>query len=301
MILKEVSARKIKTCTGKYTIEATVNKKYKASVPLGTSTGKNEIRPFPRQGIDFCIEYINKSKSLAGLHFDKFDDLKQLEEEHKMIIGNSMLAIEFAILKAMSNNEIFRLLNSHADMMPIPLGNAIGGGAHFKGNAADFQEFLLVPESKSFSENAFANEYIHRQIGRKYPNAKKTIEGAYALGFNNIRALDILKKINEKTSRELGFNIGIGIDVAPSSFYKNGSYNYKSYSYNENKKRLNKTEQIKFINKISKDYELKYVEDPLQENGMHEHQEIESSNRKNKCCHNKAKPNRLFGKDGGIS
>lgn len=265
MIIKEVKARKIKTSNGRDTIEVVINKKYIASAPLGTSTGKNEVATFNKQGVDFCVRKINAMKDFIGLKIDKFDDLKQIESNAGMLGGNSVIAIEYAILKAMSDNEIYSLLNAHVDKMPMPLGNVIGGGAHFKGNAADFQEFLLMPKSNKFSDNAFANEYVYRQVGQSYPIAKKTIEGAYALNLNNIRIIEILKKIIERASKELGFEIGIGIDIAASSFFRNSRYNYSNQSYSAQDKSLNKKEQIAFINEIVEKYGIEYVEDPMQE------------------------------------
>ena len=266
MIVKEVNARKIKTSNNKDTIQVAINKTYVASAPLGTSTGKHEVRPFPREGIDFCVKYINNLKELIGMEFNKFEDLEFVEKYFKVVGGNSVLALQYALLKAMSDNEVFRFLNPNADKMPMPLGNVIGGGAHFKGNAPDFQEFLLMPNAKSFSENAFANEYAHRQIGRMYPKAKKDLEGAYALDFNNIRTLELLKRVLKKSEKELGFDIGIGIDVAATSFFRNGKYNYKNYSYLDSRKKLSRKEQIEFVNKLIADNNITYVEDPLHEN-----------------------------------
>ena len=128
MIIKEVKAEKIKTSTGKDTIQVTINKKYTASAPLGTSTGKHEVKPFPAKGVDFCAKYINNLKELRGMSFENFNDLNHVEKYSDILNGNSVLALQFAILKAMSNNEVHKFLNPNADKMPVPLGNVIGGG-----------------------------------------------------------------------------------------------------------------------------------------------------------------------------
>ena len=276
MIIKEVKARKIKTSNGNDTIEITINKKYTASSPLGTSTGEHEVEPFHKKGVDFCIKAINNSKELLGSSFDGFEELNIIEKHFKHLGGNSVLALQYAILRAMADNEVWKFLNPNADKMPIPLGNVIGGGAHFNGKAADFQEYLLVPKAGNFADNAFANSYIHKQVGREYPNAKKTMEGAYGLNFNNVRVLDFLKKIIIKTEKELGFKIGIGIDVAASSFFKNNKYNYKNHSYFASKKSLTKKEQIEFINKLAAEHDIEYLEDPLHENDFNGFKEIKA-------------------------
>ena len=277
MIIKEVLAKKIATSNGDETIEITINKKFTASTPLGTSTGKHEVHPFPSLGIDFCIKYINSLKDLIGMEFNSFEDLKELEKYSSVLKGNSLLALQSAVLKAVSGNKIYSFLNPNAEKMPIPLGNVIGGGAHFNGKASDFQEFLLMPSSKSFSENTFANEYIHKQIGREYFNAKKTIEGAYALNFNNIKILDILKKHIQKTEKELGFRINIGIDAASTSLFKNGKYIYNNFSYSVQKKALTKKEQINLMNRLVSDYNICYIEDPLHENDFNGFKEIKAN------------------------
>ena len=276
MIVKEVKAEKIKTSNNKDTIQVTINKIYIASVPLGTSTGKHEVNPFHKKGVDFCVKQINNSKELIGLKFEKFMDMEIVEKHFKNLGGNSVLALQYAVLRAMSDNNVYQFLNKNADKMPVPLGNVVGGGAHFKGNASDFQEFLLIPRSNKFSENTFANEYVHRQIGREYPNAKKTMAGAYALNFTNIRVLDFLRRVIKKTEKELGFKIDIGIDMASSSFFKKNKYNYNNYSYSTSKKSLNKKEQIDFVNRLVDDYDIKYVEDPLNENDFNGFREIKA-------------------------
>ena len=52
--------------------------------------------------------------------------------------------------------------------------------------------------------------------------------------------------------------MNIGIDIAASSFYKNNLYRYK-------KDKLNKEEQINYINDLIEKYNLLYAEDPLNE------------------------------------
>ncbi len=276
MIIKEVLARKIKASSGMDTIEITINKNYAASSPLGTSTGKHEIEPFPKQGVDFCVKHINKSKSLIGLNFEKFEDLKIVEEHFNALKGNSVLALQYAALKAMSNGNVCKFLNPHYGKMPIPLGNVIEGGKHFNGKAPDFQEFLLMPHAEKFADNAFANSYIHKQVGREYPTAGKTMEGAYGLNFSNVRVLDFLKKIISKTEKEIGFKIDLGIDIAASSFFKNRKYKYSNYSYSEKKKALTKKAQIAFINKLVADYSIKYIEDPIHEDDFNGFKEIKA-------------------------
>ena len=69
-----------------------------------------------------------------------------------------------------------------------------------------------------------------------------------------------MKKVQDIIKNRYKKQIGIGIDVASSSFYKN-NYNYKNL-----KRKLNHKKQTDYINRLIRDYDLFYIEDPLNEN-----------------------------------
>ena len=77
MIIKEVSAKKIKDSNGNDTIEVSVNK-CNASSPSGKSTGKYET-PSWRKDIDWNISAINELKELIGIELVCFNDLEKVE------------------------------------------------------------------------------------------------------------------------------------------------------------------------------------------------------------------------------
>jgi len=275
MKIKSVKARKVLNSRKKPTIEITINKKYSAAAPSGASTGEHEIQAYPQKGIDFAIEFINKFKDLKGLRIESFEDLEKVERILPIIKGNPMIALEFAILKAASNNKIWKFLNPNADDVPMPLGNVIGGGAHLKAKEKpDIQEFLLLPKTESFKDAKFANEYIHKKIGKKLGIRKLTDEGAWAPKLDTISILDLIKETVDKAEKELGFKISIGLDVAASEFFKGKKYNYKNYSKKVPKKSLTATEQIIFMETLIKKYKLGYVEDPFQQNDFESFKEL---------------------------
>lgn len=275
MKIKSVKARKVLNSRKQQTIEVTINKKYSAAAPSGASKGEHEIQDYPSKGINFAVEFINKFKGLKGMKIERFEDLEKVEKILPIIKGNPMIALEFAILKAASNNQVWKFLNPGAYDIPMPLGNVVGGGAHIKGKEKpDIQEFLLLPKTEHFKDAKFANEYVHRLVGKELGIKKLTDEGAWAPSLDTISILDVIKETVEKVEKESGLKIGIGLDVAASEFFKNGEYKYNNYLKKVPKKNLSTKDQIKFMESLVKRYNLVYVEDPFQENDFESFKEL---------------------------
>ena len=168
MIIKQLEANIIKNSRNEDAIEIIINKRYKASTPSGASTGTHEIKAFPRQGIKKVISFINKHKNIwIDKEFNNFNDLKHFEELIQDLGGNTVIALQLAVLKAMSNNKIYSFLNPKAKKLPTPLGNCIGGGSHTKLKSTDIQEFLLIPTAQTFEEKVKINKHIHKELRKK--------------------------------------------------------------------------------------------------------------------------------------
>ncbi len=269
MLIKEAKARKIKDSGGEFTIEVSVNG-CKASSPSGKSTGKYETPPY-FQSLDWNIQAINKL--FIKTEINSFSDLEKVEEtiayacdfeNAKQFGANALFALESAILKALAKSqkkELWQIINEKAKKIPIPIGNAIGGGMHslkFEAHPT-FQEFLLIPKAQSVKENAKIMQNIYNKIGKSLRLQQKNDEGAWQCSLNEEEILEALSKFNEKTN--------IGIDVAASSFFKNNLYNYNELS-------LGRIDQIKYINELMEKYNLLYVEDALEEEDFEGFSEI---------------------------
>ena len=284
MKIKEIKARAILNSKSIKTIEVEVtdkdNFKATASVGTGTSTGKYEVNAFPKKGINYTINYFNNilRNKLQNLTISNFDDLEKIErifnaedytEKLDKLGGNIIVSTEFAILKALSKGDVWKVLNSKAKKIPTPLCNVIGGGHHAGINSPDIQEFLLLPQTKKFEEALWANISLYHKLDKELTkrnfDGRKTIEGAYCPDMNNIEILNILSKVTEKFSKENKIDIGIGIDVAANSLWNGRKYQYKKFAKFKQKKNLNREEQIEFMEKLIKNYNLIYVEDPLNE------------------------------------
>lgn len=267
MKIKSIKAKTVKNSREENTIEITVNGKWKGSAPSGASIGAKEVMAFPKSGVP--VGLVNKviAKGLIGMNLEEFKDLYKIENLifdfdksknlHK-IGGNTVIALESALLKAMSDGKIWKLLNPMPDLMPMPVGNCIGGGAHFRGKSTDIQEFLLIPEADRFKDAVLANDYVYKKVG-DILKSQKTDEGAWSCTMNADRILNLLKLISKEAGRKLSMPVNLGMDVAASQLFKNGYYYYTGGIFSRN-------EQIRFVNKLSRKYDLFYIEDPVEEN-----------------------------------
>lgn len=258
MIIKDVRAIKIKDSRGEETIEVSV-KGCKASSPSGKSTGKYETKPW-HENIDWNVKFLNAS--YFNIEIKEFADLKKIEifikrklklKNVKEFGANALFSLESAILKALAKSErkkLWEIINSRARKLPIPVGNVVGGGLHSHNKShQEFQEFLLIPKGKSFRENYKIMKEVYGKIGKILKAKGKDDEGAWETNLGNEKIFEILSRFKEAN---------IGVDVASSSFYKNGNYYYKN-------KKLTRKEQIEYVSYLTKKHNLFYVEDPLQE------------------------------------
>jgi enolase len=294
MIIKRVKAKKIKNSRGEDTLKVTIKSDVSrgtGAAPSGMSTGKHEVMAFPEEGVDFCVDFINKelSKKLVGLQFQKYSDLKKIESliDIKKYGGNTLIAVEYAILNSYGN--AWEFVDENSKQVPRPVGNVIGGGAHVRSDKVpDFQEFLVLSlNCPNFVKAMEANYRVHSLVQKKFKKLKKfnnetSDEGAWIANISNIEALDILHESVKEISRDYNFVLHIGLDVAASSFYKDGKYYYKNYSNKEKEKVLTSAEQIKFIGSLIEKYGLKYVEDPLHEDDFEGFAKL-SEKYSNKC------------------
>jgi enolase len=266
MKIKEVKANIILDSRNEETIEVLVNGQV-TSAPAGKSKGKYE-KPSYRKNIKEDCEVIKHSK-LANLEIEKFEDLEEIEKRLKNKIGaNTLFALEASILKALAAEQkipLWKLLNSNAKEFPKIISNTIGGGAHSHAKInPDFQEFLVTCNKKP-SLAKIINENCHFEAqeilkGLTLQELKTNDENAWQTDLDNERVLEIMNEVQEDVLEETGSHVDIGLDIAASQFFKKEKYVYMNRNWARTKK-----EQIDYIVKIAKKYNLFYVEDPLQE------------------------------------
>ncbi|MCK5321321.1 hypothetical protein KAJ38_01970 [Candidatus Pacearchaeota archaeon] len=295
MFIREVTPSFIKNSRGERTVQiglVTYEGKFKASAPSGKSKGKHEVPSYNSKGIDRSMKLLRAfCKRLENRNFmiRKIDDLKLLvklvrrfEARYGRLGGNVTYALESVFLKAAAadnNKELWEFINDEVNKgskpkMPRPVGNCIGGGLHsklIKGRRPDFQEFLFIPREKTFSRAVTVNLRAY-EYARKLLRAQgKNDENAWRTNKTNEETLDVLKAVAKK------YKLRIGLDVAASTFYGKGYYNYK----NKNLIR-DKVDQADYIERMIKKYRIFYVEDGMQEEDFSGFKEILNATKENK-------------------
>lgn len=260
MIIKKVKARSIADSRGEKTIEVSVNGST-ASSPSGKSTGIYESKPYYKS-LDFCVRFLNDWNT--ELNIGAFNDLALVEKEickklklkkAELFGGNALFAFESAILKALAQEKkqaLWQVINPHARTMPVPVGNAVGGGLHsaqFKVHPV-FQEFLIIPREETAVENVAMMKDIYTQLGRRFNATKTNDEGAWHVAEDDEA---ILKALADYSS-----SIHIGVDVAASSFYQKPLYNYNKISRTPSL-------QIHHVIDLARTYGIFYIEDPVEQ------------------------------------
>jgi enolase len=272
VVIKSVSAKSILDSRKEKTIFVSIETnagKFSASAPNGKSKGKYEQKPYITT-LEKDIETIKKfSTYFSDEQIEKFDDLRRIEDIVERHVGaNTCLALESAVLKALAKEQkkqIWQLINPNARKFPRLAGNCIGGGMHSDGKRPDFQEFLLIPKSKTVKEAYEINKEIKRVVEFSLKKAdenfkgKKNDEDAWQTSLNEKEVLEILK--NAKAD--------IGIDVAASSFYKRNKYHYNNPALTRDPE-----EQSYYISSLIKNFSLFYVEDPFSEEDFKSFSEI---------------------------
>lgn len=293
-IIENVLIRKISDSRGNPTVEVeiiTTNGNGIAAAPSGASTGALEVTAFPPMGIDKLIsehgsEIVSKLKGLPVENIRIIDEImKNLDgtEDLSTFGGNTIVAISLAAAKAAASSHdmpLYRFLgNNLLNEIPYPLGNMINGGVHVGKTrqvetswigAPDIQEFLVVPAgATNIKEAIFANSAVHKKIGdlirTKDPlfTGGKGDEGGWAPNLSDYEALEIQSKACEEVGNELGIEIKLALDLAPSGLWDNTK---KVYVYGRQNVTRDTGEQIDFVTEIIDTYDLFYVEDPLHEN-----------------------------------
>jgi enolase len=294
MFIKEVRPKLIKDSRGERTIQVTIKTyrgKFTSSAPSGKSTGTHEVSAWAKRGVGqsaknlvlFCQKVEGKNFMIKN-----FEQLKEFENEinkfentHGILGGNVRYVLESAFLKAAAKEngkELWEFVRSDNKpvKMPMPVGNCIGGGLHSSGKRPDFQEFLLIPDEKTFSKAITKNIHAYHRAERlikkseKSWKVKKNDESAWMVQLSNEDALEILHEVAKE------FGLRIGLDMASSSFCSANGY----YHYENKKLTRDRSEQIEYVKRLIEKYGLFYVEDPLQEEDFSGFKEITSDTKK---------------------
>ena len=278
-LIRSVSLRRVLDSRGSATVEADVLTESggfgRAAAPSGASTGEYEAIELPtgeaiaaarQHAVPRLIDEVhagNQREVDAALHAaDGTDDFSAIG-------ANSAVAISMAAAKAGADvlgAPLYQHLGGafRGDNFPIPLGNVVGGGEHAT-DATHIQEFLAAPVgAPSVVEAVFANAAVHDRIGDLLDErgiaAGKGDEGAWAPPVEDAVAFELVAEAADDVADDVGFEVGVGLDVAASELYDpdDGVYRYGDVERTPD-------EQVDYIAGLVSEYDLAYVEDPVDE------------------------------------
>ncbi|MFN2309927.1 MAG: phosphopyruvate hydratase [Gammaproteobacteria bacterium] len=259
--ISNIRAREILDSRGNPTVEADVILESgaigRAAVPSGASTGTREAlelrdddaRRYGGKGVLKAVGNVNGEIRAALLGTEASD---QSGVDHKLIeldgtsiksrLGaNAILAVSLATAQAAAREQNLPLyrrlgadhLNGAPFQLPVPMMNIINGGAHADNNI-DVQEFMILPVgAENFREAVrYGAEVFHalkKVLAGRGLSTTVGDEGGFAPNLpSNETAIEVILEAIDKAGFKAGQDIYLGVDVASSEFYKEGTYRLAS-------------------------------------------------------------------------
>jgi len=287
--IKDIRGREIMDSRGNPTVEADVVLESgvlgRAAVPSGASTGTREAvelrdgdkKRYGGKGVLKAVEYVNTVLKQALIGHDARDqagiDAKMIEldgTDNKGKLGaNALLAISLANAHAAAidaKEPLYAYLGKGREpVMPVPMMNIINGGAHAD-NSLDIQEFMILPVgAPNFREALrYGAEVFHTLKKVLHDRGLATAvgdEGGFAPNLeSNEEALEVIMSAIEKAGYKVGKDIYLGLDVASSEFYKDGSYVLSA----ENRS-FTSAQFSKYLSDLASKYPIITIEDGMSE------------------------------------
>jgi len=280
MKITAVGARQVFDSRGNPTVEARVcvgTYEGLAMVPSGASTGIHEAVELRDHAAHYhglgVLNSVSNAKNIGRKLVGKSMQQNELDEymikmdgtSNKHRLGaNTILAISLAFARACAHYNQIPLYRHIASLcgkkrigLPVPAMNMLNGGKH-AGTALDIQECLVYPVGKTFAQKMRTGSEIYHDLkinvikryGKQYANVGD--EGGFAPPFDDILpALKFLSSVVRSRGR-------MGLDVAASSFFRNGHYILHGEK--------NTPQQLfKLYIQLEKLFDLKSIEDPFME------------------------------------
>ena len=272
--IQTIKARKILNSRAKWTIEVLAeseNFKVRAGVPGGASVGRHEAKVV---GADEAVENINKiiAPKLVGKDPTKQKEIDDLlikldgTKDKSKLGANAIVGVSMAVCKlgaAVQNIPLWQhiknlsKIKNHKPEIPLAGFNIINGGKH-AGNELAIQEFMIVPQYRTFAKNLeVAADTYHRLrnlIGEKMGKSATNVgdEGGFAPPiYSAIQALDFLKQVIDENTK-------IILDCAANSFEKDNEYILEKSIFDREK-------LLKFYEDLISKYPIIGLEDPFAE------------------------------------
>jgi enolase len=285
--IEKVIGRRVWDSRGRPTVEAEVwvdGAVGRAIAPAGASRGTHEAMDLRDGGSDFggldvteAVRNVNDEicRALKGLPVadqaaidSRLIDLDGTPNKARLG-GNSIVAVSMASLHAAataSGQPLWQYLaEGQPPMLPMPMVQIFGGGAH-AGGRVDIQDFLVVPVGASTFDEAIsmaarvyhAAGQLMAERGSRHGVAD---EGGWWPDFSsNVEALDTLMVAIERAKLKPDVDVAIAIDVAASQLRDGQEYRFASEG-----RSLPGDELIDTLLRWCSRYPIVSVEDPAAE------------------------------------
>ncbi len=288
--IRHVVGREILDSRGNPTVEVDVfldsGAWGRAAVPSGASTGTREAaelrdadpKRFLGRGVSKAVQHVNGeiSQTLVGM-----DAVAQAEvdaalvrldgADNKSRLGaNAILGASLAVAKAAAAHAglpLYAYLGGpNARDMPVPLINLLNGGAHADNNV-DIQECMILPVgADSFSEavrmGAEIFHHLRKVLQEQGHNTTVGDEGGFAPNLDsNEAAIQVLLQGIERAGYRAGEDVYLGLDVAASELYQDGTYKLAADTQAER----SAADMIDWYEELAARYPILSIEDGLYE------------------------------------
>jgi enolase len=290
MKIKHIKSLQIIDSRGNPTVETEVildnGVQGRAAAPSGASTGvreavelrDNDESHYLGRGVLQAVNNVNTeianhligveaSLSIADEMMIKLDGT----QDKGRLGANAILSVSLALAKAISNSNQVGLYAHIANekslkpSLPVPMMNILNGGAHAD-NAVDIQEFMILPVGfERFSDSLRSGVEIFHHL-KAILNQKKLStgigdEGGFAPDLNsNEEALELILSAIESAGYIPGKQVFLGLDVASSEFFIDGTY-----TLNSENKQFNSSEFVSYLANLIGKYPIISIEDGMSE------------------------------------
>ena len=255
----------------------------RAIVPSGASTGKFEAVELRDnetiwlgKGVQQAVDNVNKeiAQAIVGQEVEDQSHIDQImidldgTDNKRRLGANAILGVSLAAAKASAANQgvpLYRLINSTAQILPVPMLNVLNGGEHADNNI-DLQEFMFMPiGASSFTEalrwGVECYHVLKKVLRERGLSTAVGDEGGFAPNLrSNEEAAQLLVEAIEKAGFTPGVDIALALDVASTEFFENSVYVLKG----ENRQ-LSSREMIQYLIDLANNYPIVSIEDGMAE------------------------------------
>ena len=270
--IKSIKARKILDSRGNWTVEVILETSqglFLDSSPAGASKGKFEAKTL---SVEKAIKNINEiiGPKLKGKEVTSQKEIDEFLNPEKFG-ANATTPVSLAVCRAgaaAKKVSLYKYINKISNFqfpisnLPKPAFNIINGGVH-AGNDLDFQEFMIVPEGKTFSKNLEIARKIYQELKKiikeKYLNLAINLgdEGGFAPPLKDPQeALNLI--LEAAKSIKYQKKIKFILDIAASQLYDRGKYQLKIGNFT-------KEGLVNFYSDLIEKYPILGLEDPFAE------------------------------------